>query len=196
MSFGERLAEIRKGKGYSQEELSKKLGMSPKTIGRWERGETLPALDDMPALSKALGVSIAYLLGEADIEEQKTVQEEIAVSKESMQALIPTKETPDEGTASIDKYPKKKKWIAIAVISVAAVTCIAVALVIYIYHLLTNEPFEEHRRVETTTSVIEVNWSQMFLFIGILLLVGVIIFVIIKIIINKNKKRSDENEVK
>lgn len=38
LEFGNRLAEMRKEKGYSQEELAEQLGVSRQAVSKWERG--------------------------------------------------------------------------------------------------------------------------------------------------------------
>jgi transcriptional regulator with XRE-family HTH domain len=63
MSFGKRLAAIRKQQGISQDKLASMLGTKGSAIGRYERDGALPALESIIKLSKALGVSIDYLVG-------------------------------------------------------------------------------------------------------------------------------------
>ena len=41
MTIGERIAEERKRKGYTQKQLSEKLEISDKTVSKWERGGSL-----------------------------------------------------------------------------------------------------------------------------------------------------------
>ena len=45
MSFGEKTALTRKKKGFSQDELAKKVGTIAVTIGRYERNEIKPSID-------------------------------------------------------------------------------------------------------------------------------------------------------
>lgn len=67
MKFAKRLTELRKQKGFSQEELAKKVKIHPNIIGRYERGETTPALDVSFKLADTLGVSLDYLTGKSDV---------------------------------------------------------------------------------------------------------------------------------
>lgn len=67
MKFSKRLTELRKQKGFSQEELAKKVKIHPNIIGRYERGETSPALDVAFKLADILGVSLDYLTGKSDV---------------------------------------------------------------------------------------------------------------------------------
>ena len=65
-SFGKRLQEKRKSKGYSQEELAKLLGKSGKSIkqavSQWELNKTEPSLSDLTLLAQILETSIDYLV--------------------------------------------------------------------------------------------------------------------------------------
>lgn len=58
-----RLYVARKHAGMEQEELAAALGVSPKTIGRYERGETLPAKHIIMAWGLATGVDVTWLQG-------------------------------------------------------------------------------------------------------------------------------------
>ena len=58
-----RLQSLRKAKGYSQEELADKLGLSRQAISKWERAESAPDTDNLISLAKLYGMSIDELLG-------------------------------------------------------------------------------------------------------------------------------------
>ena len=63
-SFGERLRRLRKKSGLTQEQLAESVGVSLKTVQRWEFNERQPRMEEIKALAKALGVSEADLLNE------------------------------------------------------------------------------------------------------------------------------------
>lgn len=68
-SFDNRVQALRMQKGYSLEDLAKKIGVSRVSVLRWENGTT--SLDNasnkhVRALADALGTSIAYLKGRTD----------------------------------------------------------------------------------------------------------------------------------
>lgn len=56
---------LRKERGLTQEELSKKLFCKRQKIADWERYKTFPSADDIIALSKIFGVTTDYLLGQS-----------------------------------------------------------------------------------------------------------------------------------
>ena len=55
--FGKKLAEIRKQKNLSQEELAWEAGVGDNQIGRIERGENSPSLSTVFKIAKALGIA-------------------------------------------------------------------------------------------------------------------------------------------
>ena len=61
--LGERIADLRKDKGISQEELADVLLTSRQAISKWERGESDPDIDRLKDLAIYFNVSIDYLLG-------------------------------------------------------------------------------------------------------------------------------------
>ena len=64
--FGDRLKLARKKAGHSLRSLSEALGgqVSAQAIGKYERGEMMPASDVLTALVKELSVSVSFLLSE------------------------------------------------------------------------------------------------------------------------------------
>ena len=62
MNLAEKITELRKKKGISQEELAEILNVSRQTISRWEVGTALPDAVNLVQLSKVFDVSTDYLL--------------------------------------------------------------------------------------------------------------------------------------
>ena len=60
--FTERLKELRKKAGHTQESLSELLGLSCMTIRRWESGKVTPRMDEIKKLAQALNVTDDELL--------------------------------------------------------------------------------------------------------------------------------------
>ncbi len=72
LKIGKFIANMRKEKKMTQEDLARVLGVSNKTISRWENGNYMPDLSLLKPLSEVLGVSLNELLsGEKDITVQK-----------------------------------------------------------------------------------------------------------------------------
>ena len=64
LEFGERLKQYRKQKGLTQQELADLLGVSNKSVSRWESG-SYPDIATLGPLARALGVTVDDLLGTA-----------------------------------------------------------------------------------------------------------------------------------
>ncbi len=62
MKLGDKILELRKKNGFSQEELGEKIGVTRQTISNWELGETSPNPEQLKLLSRYLNVSIDELL--------------------------------------------------------------------------------------------------------------------------------------
>lgn len=63
MEFKDVFSELRKKFGFSQNELAEKLFVTRQAVSRWERGETVPEVETLQAMSQLFGVSINTLLG-------------------------------------------------------------------------------------------------------------------------------------
>ena len=60
--IGKFISELRKEKGWTQEQLGEKIGVTNKTISRWETGTYLPPADALLAMSSLFDVSINEIL--------------------------------------------------------------------------------------------------------------------------------------
>lgn len=66
MGIADRIKEQRKKRGISQVKLAKDMGLSLRTVNRWEAGERSPRAEDLTRLAIALDTTIGYLSGETD----------------------------------------------------------------------------------------------------------------------------------
>lgn len=64
--LGLRLIEYRKRISLSQQEFSKKIGKAQSVICAWEKGQTSPDAELLPAIAKALGVTVSDICGQAN----------------------------------------------------------------------------------------------------------------------------------
>lgn len=62
MEFSNRLYELRKQKGLSQEELAGKLNVTRQTISKWEIGDSTPDMEKLIAISELFGISLDELM--------------------------------------------------------------------------------------------------------------------------------------
>ena len=62
MNIGDRILELRKSKGYSQEDIANKLNVSRQTISKWETNQSLPDSDKIVPLCELFDISTDDLL--------------------------------------------------------------------------------------------------------------------------------------
>ena len=62
MIFADKLIDLRKRSGWSQEELADRLGVSRQSVSKWESAQSVPDMNRILKLSELFGVSTDYLL--------------------------------------------------------------------------------------------------------------------------------------
>lgn len=76
MTIADRILELRKVKGISQEELADKIGISRQAVSKWESGQSIPDLDKIIALSEYFGVTTDFLLKGIDTNRENNEKKE------------------------------------------------------------------------------------------------------------------------
>ena len=66
--LSENIKNIRKNKGFTQEEVAAKLHVTRQTISKWEKGLSVPDAELLTAMSEIFEVSISDLLGTETVE--------------------------------------------------------------------------------------------------------------------------------
>ena len=79
MEFNEKLQELRKQKGLTQEELATRLYVSRTAISKWESGRGYPNIESLKAIAKFFSVTVDELLSTDEI---LTIAEEDSKRKE------------------------------------------------------------------------------------------------------------------
>ena len=80
VKIGKYIAENRKKKNMTQEQLAEKLGVTSKTISRWENGNYMPDISLLKPLSEELGITLNDLLSGEKVEKgqyQEKLEENI-----------------------------------------------------------------------------------------------------------------------
>lgn len=88
MSIGERIAQIRKEQGLSQEGFGETLGVSRQSISKWEADQSIPDVEKLIAISRLYGVSVGWILG---TEEDRTAPGELSEEQLKMVEMIAEK---------------------------------------------------------------------------------------------------------
>ena len=103
VKIGKFIAQCRNEKNITQEELGEKLGVTNKTISRWENGHYLPDIEMMQLLSKEFNISINELISGENIKDSEYKEKaEINLIEVLENSSFTLKE-------KIDFY--KKKWL-------------------------------------------------------------------------------------
>ncbi|BFK93606.1 helix-turn-helix domain-containing protein [Clostridioides difficile] len=69
MNFNEKLINLRKSKGLSQEELGNELKVSRQTISKWESCQSYPDFQRLVLLSDYFGLTLDELVRDIDVQE-------------------------------------------------------------------------------------------------------------------------------
>jgi transcriptional regulator with XRE-family HTH domain len=67
MEFNERLQQLRKERGLTQEELAEKLFVSRTAVSKWESGRGYPNIDSLKAIARFYGVTVDELLSSGEV---------------------------------------------------------------------------------------------------------------------------------
>ena len=116
MELYEKLYELRRASGMSQEELAEKLGVSRQAVSKWESGATQPELSKLIELSKLYSVSVDELLS---LEHAKPEQDAAESPVQSNAEKAPAKKL-----SFRDFCIQHKKIIGGAVVALAALIAV------------------------------------------------------------------------
>lgn len=83
ISIGKFIQELRKEKNMTQEELAQKLGVTDKSISRWENGKTMPDISLFNLLADELNCTVPELLNG-----RKMTKEELLDMRDTINNLI------------------------------------------------------------------------------------------------------------
>ena len=131
MTLGQRIQDLRRSRGLSQEGLGDLLGVSRQAISKWESDTTIPEVDKLIAISRRFEISVGYLLG---VEENKPMQEQQpdpelterelaaveAIVNRYLEQLEQTRPEPKE-------QPRRWKWAAVVLAVLLVISCSSVS---------------------------------------------------------------------
>lgn len=87
MDIAERLQDLRKKAGYSQEQVAEQLGLSRQAVSKWESGQGKPEIDNIVKLVELYGVSADYILLGIENSTPTPATEKKKLSKEYRKAI-------------------------------------------------------------------------------------------------------------
>lgn len=133
VKIGKYIAQKRKNLGLTQREIAEQLGMSDKSVSKWERGVCLPDVSVYMELCRIIGISLNEFIAGEDIEQ-------VELQEKSEQNIL---EVTKDGN---HKKRRLKAIIAVLVCICVAVTSLSGYLLWKRFHVETNyiEPFDEN----------------------------------------------------
>ena len=102
--IGAFIAQTRKARSLTQAQLADRLGVTQKSVSRWETGRNMPDYALLPLLAEALDVNIAELLTGEAIETDMVPKEKVTRASGTLLAMI--------------RQKKSTRWLVGAVLSV------------------------------------------------------------------------------
>ena len=121
MEFHNKLYNLRKQKGLSQEDLANRLNVSRQTISKWEVGDSTPEMEKLIAISDLFGISLDELV----MDKAPVKTEEVSAKSELVSELT-------EKVLTDDNKKKAKKGLKIAAYIVGALLLIdAISMIVY-----------------------------------------------------------------
>ena len=119
MNFNEKLINLRKSKGLSQEELGAELKVSRQTISKWESCQSYPDFQRLVLLSDYFGLTLDELVKDVDVQEVR----EKNINSEKLDSIY----------SDVGKAKQFVKWYLIIAGSIGAAV-----LVLMLYYFAVN----------------------------------------------------------
>ena len=171
--FGERIYNLRKKSGLSQEEFADKLGVSRQAVSKWETGQSVPDSEKAAAIGSFFGVSLDWLINGTE------VSAPAAVAPPAVSA------TPAEAAVVAPLAPPSKKmagWLkAVIIAGIITLASIGVAALSAFIFMLVTMKAANLADPETfyMLLIIVPGWVAVFL----------VVFIISIIVIKKKRKK-------
>lgn len=116
--IGSFLAELRKEKNLTQDELGAQIGVTNKTISRWETGNYLPPVEMLQTLGDTYGVSINEILNGERISDGNYKD----ISEQNIKSAL------TKSDSVIAKHRKIMNWVIAVVVAALYVTISLITL--------------------------------------------------------------------
>ncbi len=127
MILADKIVNLRKKNGWSQEELAEKMNVSRQAVSKWESSQTIPDLEKILQLSKLFGVTTDYLLKD-ELEDEELIND--TSSDETVKRI---------SIEEANTYIKQRK-IAAWHIALATFLCILSPIALIVLSILSDLP--------------------------------------------------------
>ena len=142
MKLHDKIYELRKKEGLSQEALAEKLGVSRQSVSKWETGEATPEVSKLLSLSKLFGVTTDYLLDDEAEEEKEDEMPSSSFEVTSVNEAPPKK----------SKNSARKLLIALLICILLCIFVLPLVMAILGYSIFQMSPAVETIYAETAPS--------------------------------------------
>ena len=171
-TIGQKIYELRKQKGYSQEELGERVGVSRQAVSKWESDETFPNADKIKELCVEFQVSADYFLFGTDNaingspDHVVDAENKISGSEEAL-------------AVSDSRSPKNRMRLKTKLL----IYCFSVigALLLFVFVVISFSLFTTNRGLETVHSTTFENGLTIFFLISaiaVAFFVGLIVIIV------------------
>lgn len=143
MILAEKIMQLRKKSGWSQEELADKMNVSRQSVSKWESAQSVPDLDKILQLSKIFSVSTDYLLREEMEEAEYTCNMESEPAGEAIRKV-----SMEEANAflQVKEYTAKK-------IATATLLCILAPICLILFSIISESSSILHITEEQAAAI-------------------------------------------
>lgn len=116
MILADKIIELRKKNGWSQEDLAEKLDVSRQAISKWESAQSIPDMNKILKMSDVFGVSTDFLLkDEYEVEPDADVKAPVSEMPAADDECELRNVSMEEAQAFIDVRETASRWISIGV---------------------------------------------------------------------------------
>ncbi|WP_353892885.1 helix-turn-helix transcriptional regulator [Proteinivorax hydrogeniformans] len=148
MAFSEKIYELRKKSGLSQEQLAEQLSVSRQAISKWESGQSVPESEKLLAISNYFNVSLDFLM-----KEDNPAQDSLNAKK---------------GGYHIQKG-NRDKWMLGMITCIGGIVCLIIWGIISIFIPSTSNQMKE-------SSMISIDGNGIFLIVCVIaIIVGAVL---------------------
>lgn len=88
MKFSEKIMNLRKEKGWSQEEFAQKINVTRQTVSKWELDQTVPDMNKLIEISKLFEISLDELVNNIETSNSATTYTESATEKNNKKIAV------------------------------------------------------------------------------------------------------------
>lgn len=140
MTFGEKLQDLRRKAGLSQDALAGKLDVSRQAVSKWERDETMPETEKVVRVAQLFGVSLDYLL--MDREENREPEPEPQPRNQQPQYQQAHYHSNYSVLGQLEKYVRRHGYkTGYVLMSIGAVLCVFSLIMYFAWPAIGNSFF-------------------------------------------------------